>query len=129
MLHPAVLAELLDAEIAAAVEQFGRPVSRDGHLIYAAIRDATQLRLDAGRYDAEPMAVDVTTTDGTPLPPTNWPGTLFHSIHPVHERPFVCIRGTFEYHTHPSHLSDRWDLYRGQLQLTDLLGHLYAKAG
>lgn len=129
MLHPAVLAELLDAEIAAAVEQFGRPVTRDGHLIYAPVRDDVELRLDAGRYDAEPMAVDVTTGDGTPLPPTNWPGTLFHSIHPVHERPFVCIRGTFEYHTHPSHLGDRWDLYRGRLQLTDLLGHLYAKAG
>jgi hypothetical protein len=129
MLHPAVLAELLDAEVAAAVEQFGRPVTRIGHTITAPLRSGTQLRFDAGRYDAEPMAVDVTDADGTPLPPTAWPGTLFHSIHPVHERPFVCIRGTFEYHTHPSHLADRWDLYRGRLQLADLLAHLYDKAG
>ena len=36
------------------------------------------------------------------------------SPHPSTGRPFVCMRGSHEYHTHYSHITDNWDNYRGQ---------------
>jgi hypothetical protein len=38
---------------------------------------------------------------------------IFHpGPHPNTGRPFICMAGTLEYHTHPSHLTDHWDGYR-----------------
>lgn len=33
--------------------------------------------------------------------------------HPKFERPFLCVRGTREYHEHPQHDGDPWELLRG----------------
>jgi len=33
------------------------------------------------------------------------------------KRPFLCMRGTREYHEHPQHTGDEWALYRGQYGL------------
>jgi hypothetical protein len=30
------------------------------------------------------------------------------------EIPFVCVKGTFEYHTNPAHTADSWFSYRGK---------------
>jgi hypothetical protein len=35
------------------------------------------------------------------------------SSHPTTNRPFICMRGFNEFHTHPSHLGERWENYRG----------------
>jgi hypothetical protein len=56
------------------------------------------------------------------------PADLSHSTHPVLGRPFACVRGTFEYHCHPSHLNDRWDSYRPTIHLADLVDHLLRRA-
>lgn len=37
--------------------------------------------------------------------------------HPTTKRPFLCLRGTREYHEHPQHSGDEWALYRGQCGL------------
>ncbi len=37
--------------------------------------------------------------------------------HPGTKRPFLCMRGTREYHEHPQHSGDEWALYRGQYGL------------
>lgn len=34
--------------------------------------------------------------------------------HPRTSGPFLCMRGTREYHEHPQHTGDEWALYRGQ---------------
>jgi hypothetical protein len=34
------------------------------------------------------------------------------SPHPSTGKPFVCMRGFDEYHTHPSHLTELWENYR-----------------
>lgn len=40
-------------------------------------------------------------------------GTIFNqSAHEQTGRPFVCMRGVREYHTHPSHRNEVWDTYR-----------------
>lgn len=37
--------------------------------------------------------------------------------HPVHQRPFLCLRGIREYHDHPQHSGDDWLLYRKSMGL------------
>ncbi|MFL5348696.1 MAG: putative metal-binding protein [Hyalangium sp.] len=41
--------------------------------------------------------------------------------HPDTKHPFLCLRGTREYHEHPQHTGDEWMLYRGHKCLFDLL--------
>jgi len=39
-------------------------------------------------------------------------GVFNPSKHPATGRPFVCMRGSREYHTHPSHINDPWEPLR-----------------
>lgn len=131
MLHPAVLHELLEDEIAAAEDRLGsrvKTIERRGDTIVLALDDDLDLVLDGARYDAEPLRVTVALTDGQLVPHEGWPAGMSLGLHPVLERPFACIQGTYEYHCHPSHLSDHWAIYRNTLRLPDLLDHLLRKA-
>jgi hypothetical protein len=87
------------------------------------------LRFAGKGYDAEPFQVAVVTDDGDIAPQQRWPGGLFHSVHPILDRGFICIRGTYEYHCHPSHLGDPWSAYRLTLRLPQLLRHILKKVG
>jgi hypothetical protein len=43
------------------------------------------------------------------------PSGIFHAgPHHVTNRPFICMRGAHEYHTHPSHVSDTWETVKGK---------------
>lgn len=92
-----------------------------GHPTAAPLR----LRFTCVDWDDLPPSVEVLDAAGQHLaqaPPGA--GGIFHpSPHPVTGRMFVCMRGTREYHTHFSHVGERWDGYRGQSGL-DLLGIL-----
>jgi hypothetical protein len=136
MLHPLVLADLLDDEVAAAMERLGDRAAglrHDGRHVLCPLKEAGDarrwLRLDSARYDGEPFQVGVYSPDGAPLPPEGWPPGLLHSVHPVLGRPFACVRGTYEYYLHPGHHRERWDEHRSRLRLADLLDHLLRKAG
>ena len=77
-------------------------------------RRPLRLRMEAQGWDEVPPSVMLLKPDGTvwsdPLP-----GDVFNgSAHPSTGRPFICMRGVREYHTHPSHLRERWDDYRRQ---------------
>jgi hypothetical protein len=134
MLHPGVLADMLDDEIAAARRRAGsraRLIERVGTQVVAAIGtdDApVHIIFDGARYDAEPFRVSLASAAGTALPHEQWPAGLSHGVHPILGRPFACIQGTYEYHAHPSHLADRWDAYRHRIRLPDLLDHLLRKS-
>jgi hypothetical protein len=127
-----VLIEMLDDEIAVAKERLdGRTglIQRDGTDVTVALDDGLTLRLDGARYDAEPFRVSMTTMAGELVPHQMWPPGLSLGVHPVLNRPFACVQGTYEYHSHPSHLADHWATYRNELRLADLLDHLLRKAG
>jgi hypothetical protein len=135
-LHPLLLAELLEAEADVARQRLGGRVADvevSGPLVYAWLTPredgGVAIRLDGTRYDAEPFRMTVVGSDGGKLPAKQWPGELFHAIHPVLRRPFACVRGTYEYHCHPTHAADAWDAYRMRIRLADLLDHLVGKAG
>jgi len=130
MLHPVLLGTLLDDEIVVINERLaarGVAARRGGHLVQVSAPEVGEDRilvLDAERYDGEPVGVLITDADGTVLPGSRWPTGLCQGEHPVLHRPFVCVRGTIDYHAHPSHTDDSWDRYRGRIRLADLVVHL-----
>ena len=136
MLHPAVVAELLEQEAAVAREAHGRRFASlevVGTDVVCHITGTDKgdvlLRLDGSRYDAEPLGVTVVSPDGVVAPAQLWPGSLHHSDHPTLRRPWSCTRGCFEYHQFPGHSNEPWDVYRHEIRLVDLLDHLLRKAG
>ncbi len=136
MLHPVVLADLLDDEVAAAAERLkdrSAGLVHDGRFVRCPLLPAGDslrwLRLDGRRYDGEPFRVAVCGPGGASLPVERWPQGLAAGVHPVTGEPFACVRGTWEYYLHPSHHQERWDAHRPRLRLADLLDHLLRKAG
>ncbi len=134
MLHPSVLADMLDDETDAARRRVGGRVGgieRVGSYVVATIGAGTapiHIVLDGSRYDAEPLRVSLISGSGTALPHEQWPAGMSLGIHPILGRAFACIQGTYEYHAHPSHLADHWDTYRHRIRLADLLDHLLRKS-
>jgi len=135
-LHPAVAEELLEAEIDAARLRLGdriTMITREGTDVFCRV-DGTNvgsvtIRLEGREFDAEPFRVAVVDERGVVVPHEGWPGSLSLGPHPLLGRPFACIQGTYEYHAHPTHLADRWDTYRNQIRLPQLLDFLLRKAG
>ncbi|ABE37273.1 hypothetical protein RPD_0033 [Rhodopseudomonas palustris BisB5] len=75
-----------------------------------------RLRLVCDDWDEIPPSIELLNKEGQPLAtaPPNVGNVFNGSTHPNTGRPFVCMRGAREYHTHGSHTSDLWDNYRGQ---------------
>lgn len=84
-----------------------------------------RLRMTCDDWDELPPSIELLDAAGSHLaaaPPNV--GNVFHpGPHRHTGRPFVCMRGTREYHTHESHLTDYWSNYRGKSGM-DLLGIL-----
>jgi hypothetical protein len=90
------------------------------------------LRFDATNYDFEPIDVEPAdpitkrplelhawmTRNNGPFPPHPGLGGV----------PFLCIKGTRAFYTHPSHsptlTGQRWELHRRDLKLVDLLAFI-----
>lgn len=135
-LHPLISAELLDMEIAAARTRLSNRFSTlervESNVICTLESTAVgtaRIRFDGLNYDAEPFKVGVITEDGSIAPPDRWPPGSCGGLHPLLGYPFICMRGTFEYHAHPSHLADRWDIHRADLRLPQLLAHFLKRCG
>ena len=85
-----------------------------------------RVRLQCDQWPELPPAAELLTADGT-KPAQGLPGGIFHpDMHPQTQRPFVCMRGFREYHTHSSHLNDHWATYRTEdgMNLPGLLAQL-----
>lgn len=67
-------------------------------------------------WDEQPPSVSLNNSTGELLANLlpNPTGVFNPSAHPIINRPFICMAGTKEYHTHPSHLNDHWEQYRGK---------------
>ncbi|WP_328442726.1 hypothetical protein [Amycolatopsis sp. NBC_00438] len=134
--HPALLTQLLDDEVEVARSRLGdraTGIERVSSTIRVPLSapDGSPLLLvlDGSNFDAAPFGVTVTEPDGSPAPLERWPAGLGASMHPVLNRPFVCVRGCAEYYSHPSHLQESWDTVRNTLRLAELLDHLLRRGG
>ncbi|UVO28163.1 putative metal-binding protein [Bradyrhizobium arachidis] len=78
-------------------------------------KPAVRLRFHGEDFDERPPGIDILKPDGSnwagPMPP----GGVFNGgPHSVKGGPFICMRGSREYHTHSSHVNDNWANYRKQ---------------
>lgn len=74
-----------------------------------------RVRLNCPDWNETPPAIALLDRDGNYLALiARDPGGVFNpGPHPSVGRPFICMRGSLEYHTHPSHLNDPWAQLRG----------------
>jgi hypothetical protein len=73
-----------------------------------------RLRMVADNWDDLPPSIELLNPDGSSLS-SPVPGGVFNpSVHPNTGRPFVCMRGSREFHTYPTHRHEAWAQYRGQ---------------
>ena len=82
-----------------------------------------RVRLTCQDWDDIPPSVELLDAEGRHMttPPPNAVGIFHPGPHQSTGRPFVCMRGIREYHTHESHVGDHWSNYRGQ-DGNDILG-------
>ena len=74
-----------------------------------------EFRFACDDWDGQPPSLTLhDPEDGRELTWEEWPkdGWVVHELHPSTGKPFLCLPGIREYHTHNSHLNDRWDGYR-----------------
>lgn len=76
-------------------------------------RDGARLRLRmvCDDWNDRPPSVEFYDWGGQTLPSIERDpaGVFNNSPHPITRKPFVCMKGFREYHTHSSHISDSWD--------------------
>lgn len=81
------------------------------------------IRLDYVNYDIWPPSltfIDLITGDpaAPPIQARKWEGSVLRDLvvqnHPETGRPFLCLPGIREYHSHPQHSGDNWLRYRSQ---------------
>jgi hypothetical protein len=90
-------------------------------------RPELRLRLIGKNWNDEPASVELLDGAGEFLKQApQHPGSVFNNAaHPATGRPFVCMVGTREYHTHPSHVNDSWENYKAKVTLGGLLTQLW----
>ena len=95
-----------------------------------------RVRLTCDGWNDLPPSIALLSPDGRPIQPP-WPsgdpaqqelfsrsrGVLNPGPHEITGLPFVCMRGSREFHTHSSHRAESWDNYRDQSG-NDLVGLL-----
>jgi hypothetical protein len=134
------LAKLLDQEIEvcrddATLSSGDFKIWRDAGIIYVRFESGRDgkpgvFRLDCEQFDAQPPAVAMADAASlAELPQEAWTTGVSHGIHPATGKPFVCLQGTAEYHSHPSHQEDSWDRYRNTYRLRQTITNLLRKAG
>jgi hypothetical protein len=119
-MHPAAAKALFDEEVA----RFAPPLAARRLWIFHSLefptidcsftgpgRTTLRLRLHCDDWDDLPPAISLHNADGSYLTtlPQNPSGVFNMSPHPSTGRPFICMRGAREYHTHPSHVADYWE--------------------
>lgn len=83
-------------------------------------RTPLRLQLSCDNWNDQPPSIRLHAADGSLLatPPVNPTGVFNPGPHPTTSRPFICMRGAREYHTHPSHVSDPWEALKDSSSYT-----------
>lgn len=79
---------------------------------------ALRVRMIGDNWNEDPPSIHLLNKEGIYLDSTEIPsgpiGIFNSSAHPITGKPFICMRGSREYHTHSSHLNDPWSNLRGK---------------
>lgn len=73
-----------------------------------------RIQMNCEDWNELPPAITLLSADGglVTVAPRGPTGIFHQGPHPITKRPFVCMAGSREYHTHPSHLTDPWENYK-----------------
>ena len=119
------LVECRDPFVAAGIAPLvvAFPILRVGlHWPSRALDIALELR--APDWDYRPPAADWVREDGSPWPLSDAPqGGGFQGAHPRSGRPWLCYRGSLDYHEWEGHVDDHWWAIRDDPQYR-LLGFI-----
>jgi hypothetical protein len=78
-------------------------------------RKLFRVRMICSNYDELPVSIELLGGDGSYLAVVpSGSGVINGGIHQNTQRPFICSPGSLEYHTHPSHLTDHWENFKGK---------------
>ena len=72
-------------------------------------------RFICDNWDEQPPSLVLFDPDtAAELDWSKWPQGVWSvgNSHPITGKPFLCLRGIREYHTHSSHLDDHWSNYK-----------------
>lgn len=91
-----------------------------------------EFRFACDQWDELPPSLSLHhPEDGRELPWAEWPqgGWDVHETHTSTGNPFLCLPGVREYHTHSSHLRDKWEGYppRGTYRLRDIVDRVHQR--
>jgi hypothetical protein len=77
-------------------------------------RQPFRVRFDCDDWNEVPPSITLLSFDGEAFTkvPTGPPAIFHQGPHANTGRPFVCMAGSREYHTHQSHTGDLWDNYK-----------------
>jgi hypothetical protein len=123
--HPAASKAKFEAEVALLTPDYLR-IKRFS--LWSAIFPVLDVTIEAKRllrlsvncdnWNEVPPSVALLSPSGTFLTPAEVQqlgGSIFNaSAHEQTGRPFICMRGVREYHSHSSHRNEVWDTYRNQ---------------
>ncbi len=85
-------------------------------LFTSAGRVPLRVKMGCADWNELPPSIGLLDRDGNYLlaVPRDPAGIFNPSVHPSVGRPFICMRGSLEYHIHPSHVNDPWEQLRGK---------------
>ncbi len=120
MANEAIARPLFEKDVDAITDSLAERLQLAVHAKQWPVLDVTiehtkplRLRFTCDSWNDVPPSIQIQNSDGTPQ--RSLPGGVFHAgPHPATGLPFVCMRGSREYHNHPSHLNDTWEQYRNQ---------------
>lgn len=78
-------------------------------------RKSVRVRMICDNWNEVPPSIQLLSIEGEFLStiPKDPAGIFNGSSHPITNRPFICMRGSREYHTHSSHTTDSWEQIKG----------------
>lgn len=89
-----------------------------------------RLRLQCEDWNEQPPAIELLAWNGTYLDviPTSSTNIFNGTNHRYTGRPFICMRGSREYHTHESHISDSWEQLkeRPEFRLGEIVAQIWS---
>jgi Predicted metal binding domain len=128
-MHPAAARALFDAEVATLSPALAQRRLWVFHTLEfplidcaftATGRSTLRVRFLCDEWNDLPPSISLHDADGSLLttPLANPTGVFHPGPHPATNRLFVCMRGSREYHTHPSHLTDAWENFKNGSSFT-----------
>jgi hypothetical protein len=77
-------------------------------------RQPLRVQMNAEDWNEIPPVIRLLTLEGEWLTavPTGPPAIFHAGPHPNTGKPFVCMAGAREYHTHPNHTTELWENYK-----------------